>query len=216
MKPFLLLLLFSFFVSFSNAQWINSFTLIPSNPTNLSQIKILANISFPSASCNDHTKSLFVSGSNIYASALHCLGPLTVICNYTDTFSIGQLAAGNYNFVLNINHGGWPSPCTPGIVPGPTDSLSFVVSVATAVNELNELKPNIIYDRNNRQIVITALVSMQKAQIQLLSLDGKLQKTFSGNSGKLQLDVSEMNSGMYLIRIRNGAQDFSQKILLQD
>ena len=77
------------------------------------------------------SKGITVNGLTVSASALHCIGMLTVICNYTDTFSIGPQAAGNYNFDMTLSSGAGMSPCSPGIVPDDTKSYSFSVSPVT-------------------------------------------------------------------------------------
>src|SRR5262245_44798043 len=112
----------------SKAQWIGTITVSPPAPTTQDSIKILVDCSFPSGSCDPYLASVFINGNDIYGNALHCLGMLTVICSYTDTFALPPMPAGNYNFHMQLNAGGGPAPCTAGINPGPVDSLSFTVT----------------------------------------------------------------------------------------
>src|SRR5688572_14679142 len=120
-----------------HAQSIISIYSVPANPTTADDIYILVDVQFNSGGCNVWQQShSFSSAFNIDAYAMHCLGPLAVICNYTDTFHLGLLAAGNYTFSFHLDNGFGGPPCTPGIVPGPTDSYNFTVSLPTSQEEI--------------------------------------------------------------------------------
>ncbi len=212
MKKTILFVLFVFYYSSTPAQWINTLSVIPTNPTSLSQIKITANIDFPSGGCNDYTQFLSSSGTTFYGSALHCLGPLSVICNITDTFSLGQLAPGNYNFVFNVNAGGGPSPCSPGIVPGPVDSIQFSVSLPTYLEEMNSFQPKVMYSASSKFIEISNLPSTEKSILELYTLEGKLVKLISSNSGKVLIELGEINAGTYLLKVQNSSLHYTKKI----
>lgn len=117
------------------AQWINSFTVFPSNPTTDDTITVFVDVSFPSGSCPLDHKTVSVNGQQVSAYALHCLGVLSVICPAVDTFRIDPLPAGNYTFTYQVDAGALPIPCTPPIVAGPVDSVKFTVSPATGITE---------------------------------------------------------------------------------
>ncbi len=119
----------------TQSQTILSLTIIPPNPTPTDTLSFLAECMFPSGNCDDHTQFISITGTDIIAGALHCLGPLSVICNYTDTFVVNPLPAGNYTFNFQLDAGFGTSPCTPGIVPGPNQSLNFVVAPFTDITE---------------------------------------------------------------------------------
>src|SRR6185436_13034128 len=106
------------------AQWINSITRFPANPTSADTIYFYADLSFPSGNCDEHNQFSGVNGQDVYAAAVHCIGSLTFICSYTDTFKIDPLPAGNYNFTFTVLYGSLPSPCNP-TGNGATDSSTF-------------------------------------------------------------------------------------------
>jgi hypothetical protein len=159
----------------AQAQWINSLTVLPSNLTPTDTITVLANCSFPAGGCSDHTKTLSIAGNSINASALHCLGVLTVICNYTDTFKIPPQPIGNYTFYFQLDAGQGPSPCTPGIVAGPSDSVSFVVSPATGLQIENALSNAVVVPNPSNDFIL--LIGIDEAHYplsyELFSVDGK-------------------------------------------
>jgi PKD repeat protein len=109
------------------AQFINSLQVLPANPTTEDTLLFLANCTFSSMGCATYTQSINVLGNDIYAQAMHCLGMATAMCDYTDTFKVDPLAAGTYRFIYQVDVGFGGPPCTPGIAPGPTDTLAFVV-----------------------------------------------------------------------------------------
>jgi hypothetical protein len=188
----------------STAQWINSITMVPAVPSTGDTIYVYADLSFPSGSCDEHTQTLAVSGNNIYASALHCLGVLAVICNYTDTFKIDPLPAGNYVFHLQVDAGGLPSPCTPGIVPGPSDSLNFIVINPTGVptegaNPDIEMYPNPAKDH----IRIVTVNVTDNSMIAIFDLEGKLVWEKETNSSIHEINLSRFATGIYTVRILN-------------
>lgn len=214
MKKTLLTLLLLFGAIITNAQWINSISVLPANPSSADQLKILVNINFSSGSCDSHSQSHSNVVNTIYATALHCLGALTVICNHTDTFAIGQLATGNYSFIFNVNEGFGPSPCSPGIVPGPTDTFNFFVSNLTQVSEIKKDAPTVGYNALSKTITIKTLPNEAKQEIQLLSIDGKQLATYNFFTRTYSIDASELKAGLYLIRISSSEGIFTKKILI--
>lgn len=122
----------------SNAQFIQQLTVIPANPSVNDQVVVIVDAGFPSGSCDASSQmGSFMNPHRYEASSMHCLGPLSFICYDADTFMLGQLPAGNFTFLVTVDAGILPSPCTPGIVPGPVDSVSFVVASASGLNENN-------------------------------------------------------------------------------
>lgn len=80
------------------AQFINSISTSPQQPTTSDTIYIYPTVSFGYRWVVKITQFISINGNNITASATHCLGMLTVICTTTDTFKIDPLPAGNYTF----------------------------------------------------------------------------------------------------------------------
>ncbi len=122
--------------SFLCAQTIDNITVSPNLPTTDDSIFIFVECTFPNMSCKPFTQDVSQDSSNIYASALHCVGSLTAICTYTDTFKVSSLSAGDYTFYFTLNAGAAPEPCTPGIIPYDNDSLQFTVTTATSANQI--------------------------------------------------------------------------------
>jgi len=109
------------------AQFINSLEVLPANPTTEDTLTLLAHCTFSSMGCAVYTQYINVVGNDIYTQALHCVGMATAMCDYTDTFIVDPVAAGTYRFIFQVDAGFGGPPCTPGIAPGPSDTLVFVV-----------------------------------------------------------------------------------------
>ena len=186
-----------------NGQFILSQTIIPPNPTTNDTITILASCAFPSGGCDEHTQGQFINGNTISAFALHCLGPLTVICYYTDTFTILPLAAGNYSFIFQLDAGYGPAPCTPGIVPGPTDTLNFTVTPATGIN--NEITENVfsIYPNPSHENIWIRSdeKGMLKGVIEIFSVEGKLISSHELTESMQALSIIELQNGFYFVKL---------------
>jgi len=200
MKNRLFVLISLMFLSFnSNGQNIIQLKINPLQPTTQTPVHLIADLAFSSGNCTD--KTLFINqAANIFsANSIHCLGPLSFICNDSDTFNIGLLPAGNYSFYFQLNEGFGPFPCVPGIVPGPLDSISFQVSSVSGVDELEnsflKVHPNPVVDYLNLEF----RANNSNAVLEIHDLRGSIvySEIFSGLSHKI--NCSELAAGHYTI-----------------
>ncbi|HRH63684.1 MAG TPA: T9SS type A sorting domain-containing protein [Bacteroidia bacterium] len=215
MKKIILTSLLALFSLGLTAQVTTNITVQPANPTNLSSIKIFTDMYFPSGGCSDHTQFFSVSGNTIYASALHCLGPLSFICSYTDTFDIGTLAPGNYSFIFNLNAGAGSMPCSPGIVPGPTDTLNFVVSTATAISEFTSDQPQLIYNSTLKTLQLSRFDQFRKAKLSMYSSEGKLILSKTSESVAEQIVLTGLQAGLYVAKFEWDGKVIHKKFIVE-
>jgi hypothetical protein len=195
-------------ISEVQAQWINGLSISPSNPTTADSIYAYADCSFTAGGCPPWTMNHSINGSNISANALHCVGMLTVICQYTDTFSLGTLPAGTYTFTFQVDEGHGGPPCTAGIVPGPSASITFTVSVATSVPQISgdnmfSFAPNPVEDK---------IMFMNKTKaampVRIFDVTGKtvMEKIISA-AGE-EISVSDLIPGIYFLENRGSRFKF--------
>ena len=217
----LLLFIVLLTISFgSKAQWISSLSVTPAHPTDADTIYLLANCSFGSGTCNPFNPYHTVADSNIYAGAIHCLGMLTYICGYTDTFKVNPLPAGTYHFIYQLNSGEGPSPCTPGIVPGPSDTLSFTVSRSTGVPERfmanNELTiyPNPSEGRINFSLYKQPTLS-NKIHAEVFSVTGEKQNEYFLSEKNTTVEMNLL-AGVYLCKLSNaGSIEYKRLVIIK-
>jgi type IX secretion system substrate protein len=211
-------------VASSRSQWINSITHVPANPASADTIYFYADLSFPSGTCNEHTQLSGVAAPYVYAGALHCLGMLTFICNYTDTFKIDPLPAGNYTFVFHLDAGGLPSPCTPGIVTGPTDSVQFTVSPVTLVSQVKSGKQDVMIFPNPAGNTIKLQMSndfsnKKNKSLVIYSVEGLeigSRKLEAGDQDS-EVNISDLSNGIYFCRVitENSASNEIKLIIIK-
>jgi hypothetical protein len=196
------------------AQQILNISSIPANPTAADDVYILVDCQFNSGGCNVWQQShSFFSAFTINAGAMHCLGPLAMMCNYTDSFHLGPLAAGNYTFNFQLNNGYGGPPCTPGIVPGPTDSYNFTVSLPTSEKEIEREEFNIYPNPASEELKIENGEFKIDAVEIYNTLGEKIlnQKPTDNKQQQPFIDISKLSPGMYVIELKSG-EKFSRKI----
>lgn len=208
-----LLISFICFVAAMNCQgqWIQQIWTNPSILTTNSPVQLIAEVDFPSGDCKDKTLGLFQSGNSISADAIHCLGAASFICNDKDTFNIGLLPAGTYTFYYHVDAGMSPSPCSPGIVPGPTDSLTFVVNLASGNQELEnrifELFPNPA--SNILQLKLNN--ESTEGAYRIINNQGALVLKSMMKSRNMQIDISQLSVGLYTFIYEDAFKNISIK-----
>jgi hypothetical protein len=181
----------------SYANNIQSFSVIPLNPTTGDSVKVIIECVFTSGGCDGSANLIGIAGNQIYADALHCLGMLTVICTDYDTIVLPPMAAGNYTFNFSLSSG-QGIPCTPGIVTDDVDSVSFTVTDATGISILS--KDNyfqVIPNPSTGKFTIKHN-TIENSLVKIYSLEGTLIKSMQLNNQETEIE-SYLPSGVYLI-----------------
>jgi hypothetical protein len=201
MKTFLttLILFGSFSLAFSQGN-ISSITISPANPTVNDDMVIYVDVQFSNSDCIPDYQTHSLQGTTIGAAAHHCVGALTAICNTTDTFEIGQLPIGTYTFDMTLTSGFGGPGCSPGFVPDDNDQLQFSVTGAVGVPEV-ELSQKFIYP--NPTIGALHFSQPLNESAYITSLSGQFVRQIP--SGTSVIDVSELESGVYIIHSEAGA-----------
>lgn len=205
-KQLLTTFCFALFTVAGYSQWINSVTVIPANPTTADTVMVIVNSDFSAGSCNTSTQSLGQTGNNFTAYTLHCLGMLTVICTDEDTFNLGVLPAGSYNFNVTVDQGfGFPS-CSPGIVPGSNQSTQFTVLSPSSVfyKDLQQYGYTLTPNPAKNAVTLKVMEGTQiiNSALQIFAADGKkvLEQTNLANNAEIVLHLPK---GVYVYRLKN-------------
>lgn len=199
---FTALFLFSFFIA--SAQWINNISISPANPTVNDNVVFIAEVSFPYGSCDLKTLNTSVNGSSISLSALHCVGMLTYICDDTDSFALGQLPAGTYTVYFQLDMGSAPDPCTPGINPGPNDSLVFTVTTTTGIT--SPVQESFSVFPNPGKEGFTINFSGNASALVVRDASGRLVYSSDEVKPGMYFGMSDLKAGMYMIELVNKDQ----------
>ena len=175
----------------AHAQSINSINISPQNPTEQDSIFIMVNCTFSNSSCDSSLNYFSVNNNTISASTTHCMGMLPTTCDATDTFMVQGLPTGSYTFIINVNQGYLPS-CTPGIAPGPTDSLTFTVSTSTNIPEITQESQLLIYPNISTGIIfLKSTESLNNADFTIYSIHGKevFSTKINGSKNRISLNL---------------------------
>lgn len=192
---------------YCKGQWIQQLKTNPSNPTTITPVEFIAEIDFPSGGCSDKTLTILQNGNVFSGNAMHCLGVAAFICNDKDTFQLGLLPAGNYTFYYQVDMGLGVTPCTPGIVPGPIDSLHFTVNAATGISEPGVadigLYPNPAFDKLHLKWLNHPL----GANVKVLNAQGACVLSTVINGNEMELDISRWATGLYTVVFGDGGKN---------
>jgi hypothetical protein len=193
------------------AQYINNLSIYPANPTSNDSVYFIASCYFQSGSCNNKTLTFGINNDNITCNAIHCIGLATYICYDSDTFSVGKLAAGNYTFHYNLNAGYGITPCTPGIITGPSDSLNFTVTTASGISNPS-YQEFIVGPNPCSDFLEIKYYSNEERQISIIDMTGKvcLQEVKAGNN--IQIITNDIASGLYILKSQSKTINYQSKL----
>jgi hypothetical protein len=103
MKSFFTTLLFTCFLSLSlNAISIDSLRIIPTAPTNVDTVKVIAFTLLPNTPCNQLASSVEIIDNTIFVHSYHVMGGMNITCNSTDTIVLGVFNPGNYELHYHL------------------------------------------------------------------------------------------------------------------
>jgi hypothetical protein len=201
-----ILLLFSLLLASQlYAQNIIGFHTLPANPTTTDDIYVLVDCRFNSSGCSYHSGGQsFFTPDSIGAWSLHCLGAMAAICDYTDTFHLGMLAAGNYSFSFQLDEGFGGPPCTPGFAPGPDSSFVFTVSLTTSETEIEKEGVSIYPNPAINELRIENAESriVRAGIYNLLGEEIFSQQIAANGQQPIIIDISALTPGMYVAELK--------------
>lgn len=211
MKKLLLIGLLGLVLSVNcQGQWIQQIWTNPPVLTTNTPVQIIAEVDFPSGGCSDKTLNLMQVGNSISGYAIHCLGFALFICNDKDTFNLGLLPAGTYTFYYQVDIGGAPSPCTPGITPGPSDSMTFVVNLASTVEE-DEYSAFDLFPNPTVNTLHIKLKDAISGSYKILNSLGAIVFESRVDGPMIDLDVSDFADGLYTFIFEDAQKNTSIK-----
>jgi hypothetical protein len=188
-----ILLFSSFLILIStclSAQSIQGFAVYPPNPTTADTITVIVETQFPSGSCDGEGYFNGVSGNEISAGGLHCMGMLAVICTDYDTVIVPPQSQGSYLFVYVLSTG-QGIPCIPGILPLVIDSTHIVVTDVNHTPDMNKTSLDVMIRNNGEGKFIIEKNFPGDFTLNIFSIDGRMV-----NSYLLKNPINEINESL--------------------
>ncbi len=103
MKSLFTTLLFTCLLTFSlHAQQINNLIIIPSSPTTIDTVKVVALTGHSTTPCRMASSTVEVIDTTIVVNAFHAFGQLPTLCQSYDTTILGVLNPGNYELHFHL------------------------------------------------------------------------------------------------------------------
>jgi hypothetical protein len=196
---------------------IQGFTVSPANPTTSDIVTIYVDLQFSSMGCDVVNQGHSTTGASTDAYAHHCLGMLSAICDHTDTFNLGYLPAGLHLFRMTLTSGFGGPPCSPGIVPDDTDTISFNVLTSVGINEKkNDLSLSVFPNPFNTEATLVLSASVQSGNIRIFDILGKQVRNFSFSGNEIILKKEDLENGIYFIQVTSEEKlVISERIIIQ-
>jgi hypothetical protein len=203
---FLNLLLTCLMILSLHAKHIDSLKIVPTNPTSVDTVKVIAFTVHGTSSCHLTTSYFEFTDDIIVVHAGHFRGPWTLLCYSIDTLVFGVLEPGNYE----VNYHLMDISLT---VTHDIDTISFTVREAIGIQQIARQKSEIsIYPipastyatiklpENISHSVHSGFIAM----LQVFNIHGRQTHTQNIPDGQqeLQLDVSAWPPGIYLLRVK--------------
>lgn len=230
MKTALYLLLLTVGIN-AHCQYIDSIKYHPQNPTYNDTLTIICYVRYPTIDCPIQIKHYYFGNNSIILQSFHCCGNLTMICNTTDTFSVplpkyqtglysiyympGYITEQNCNFPIDINGDTIPYPYA-------------ISSINVYVNEPSNIEISDIYyyfsifpnPAVNEVTINYKTDKIEKSVVDVFDVSGRivLNKQFDYipvGSHNYNIDISSIEKGVYLCRIKVGDNTETKKIIKQ-
>jgi hypothetical protein len=169
-------------------------THYPPNPTSLDNIYVVTEDLFTSGPCWIDSSNIVINGFDITCNAYFSVGMLAVMCTSFDTFQLGQLPDGTYQFHFNLF-----MSSTAQIEDSTT--IVFTVGSVGMHNTNFDIHGNLYPNPSDGIFIIKipALVQGEVIIFRIFSLQGRLLKEIEVGvtESEVVIDLSELSHGIY-------------------
>lgn len=171
---------------------IDSVKIIPANPVAGDEVKVICYAVFPSGTCELGNHFVMQNGNQILLNLEYAPGPLTYICHHTDTLSLGNQNAGDYQLVVNLI----TQPMGHSV---DLDTSYFTIGEALGLPSLFASDLSVYPNPFQQELRIQANISIAKAVISSVSGQHILTLDERALNMNQQVPVPGLKSGTYLL-----------------
>lgn len=189
---------FIFITSFASAQQVTSLYVDPANPTTNDTIRVYIQCDFTYSPCEGFAQVDNISGSNINATAFHCVGALTTLCTDFDTLVIAPQPAGQYTLSVLLLQGDMMAGCVIGPNPPGFGAVNIDVTQTTSLAELSKNSNIIITPNPSDGNFSIKKTTATQAILKIFSIDGRLIQTEELLNTENEISCN-LQPGVYII-----------------
>lgn len=188
-------------ISVSQAQTISNARIYPPFPGPTDHVLLIADLTFPSGTCNLDTVISSISGGSVHVSLYHCLGMLAVICNASDTVDLGILTPGTYLMSLQVYTGSMTgtSSCSTHSIADQSQ-FSFTVVPGSSVPENSKASQAVWYDSDQNAFKIREPFRHQAEQLTIRDITGRICLSREVDGPMIRLPGG-MTHGIYMFSL---------------
>jgi|GEM_PF-3700984 len=191
----------------------NTVTVLTTNPDSCTNVNIDVTAYMGCINFTVGPGSFQVTGNTIDLSVSCRSSPICAgaISYPVTSFGISGLAPGNYN----ISASAFLDGVLINTISGGT--LNVATCNVTALAEYNLAQIEVYPNPASEKIFVDQLSSEEEQmQVQLFDITGKEQSvSLNYTKGRLEIDIIDLNSGIYFLQLRQGDEKVIKKILVQ-
>lgn len=197
-----------------SGQGINTLQIIPLNPSPEDNVKVIATVWLPSATCWLQQAGVSGVGQDVNVYAGYDAGLLTVICSTTDTVTLGRFNPGTYTCNYNLIFPYYTSAIDDMM------SVNFTVSGVIGINEPSTGGAVICLlplEGKGHHLVYQLPAAERASEISVYDLQGRLLKSLllqGTQQGTVELSLPD-DPGMIIITLSTSSgQRYSRRFPL--
>lgn len=192
---------------FGQIPGIDSVKILPATPLAGDEVRVICYTVFPSGDCEPGNHFVMQNGNQILLNIEYAPGMLSYICHHTDTLSLGNQNAGDYELVVNLIK-------QPMGYSVDLDTSYFTVGDALGLPSLSASDLSVYPNPFNQELRVKAAVSIKKAVICSLSGQNILTLNETVFKSGQPIPVPELKSGTYLLILTDeNENNYTQRII---
>ncbi|MEP7265217.1 MAG: T9SS type A sorting domain-containing protein [Bacteroidota bacterium] len=212
-KIYVPLLTLVLFISVASAQVVTSFTVDPLYPTTTDTITVYVQCDFTNAPCEGFAQVDNISGTQINATAFHCVGSLSTLCTDFDTLVIAPLAAGQYTLSVLLLQGDMMAGCIVGATPPGFGAVLIDVTQATSIAEITHNNELAISPNPSDGNFSIKRKSIGESTIKIFSTDGRLMQSLLLSGTETNVACS-LKPGVYIVAEESAGETIFGRLMI--
>lgn len=217
MKTILTLLLLEIVLFPVSAQTLNQLTIIPATPDSDDTVQVITDFSYNGNCAFGMTYNFtYVAGDTIIMMPTYCGYGDTSSCNSIDTMQIGPFPAGNYLLRIEFHQG---SVCPVSGFDATLMVVDTVLNITTSsgINDVELQSIQVYPNPAGEQLIIELGDHRLSGQIRIYNISGQLVFETISDKNKHIIDLKKagITKGVYILKVENGDEVFSQKVVVE-